>query len=63
MKLFMGLSTMGLELRMSIGFEIFGGLEEDNEVPPKVLSSELSLMPIALLNESAKWTPRTFSST
>jgi hypothetical protein len=60
LKLFIGLSTMGLELWMSIGFEIFGRLEEHNEAPLMVLSSELRLLSVGL---SAKWTPRILSST
>jgi hypothetical protein len=63
LKLLIGLSTTGLGLWLSFGFEIFGGLEEDNEVPLQVLSSELRSIPIGLLNASAKCTPRTFSST
>jgi hypothetical protein len=63
LKLLIGLSTIGLELWANLGFKIFGGLEEDNEVPLQVLSSELRSIPIGLLNASAKWTPRTFSST
>jgi hypothetical protein len=47
---------------MSTGLEIFGGLEENNEEPLKVLSLEPRLISIGLLNVSAKWTPRTFSS-
>ena len=54
LKLFIGLSIMGLELWISIGFEIFGELEEDKEAPLEVLSSDPRLMWIVLLSESAK---------
>ena len=64
LKLFIGLSTgpIGLELWIKMGLDIFGGLEENIEVPLKALSPDERLTMTGLVGASAKCTPRVLSS-